>query len=251
MAAAPPFDEHLRAWLNAHRVGREEVGDDLDARRLADLDQRLADRDHRLALAQPLQDHAADRRDDLDGAAGRSGRLQARARQLAARTRLRDTANSAALRASSAVATAVSAASRLSAAIAPAFINCLLPLQRRPRAHQFRGGPVALARCAWPTAARAASTAASSSPRVRGSSSGASAVVSRATIVLPRTTAIARLELDALQPSGHRRRHDELVAHPRLAVLVERDLHRLRARPWRALTSIDSGHIAMATMPGR
>ena len=51
-------------------------------RRLADLEQRLAGGHDRLAFAQPLQDDAVDRRDDLHRAAGRRRRLQARARQL-------------------------------------------------------------------------------------------------------------------------------------------------------------------------
>src|SRR5688572_6682352 len=169
-----------------------------------------------------------------------------RARASCSSYSVRDTANSAALRASSPVATAVSAASRLSAAMAPAFINsCWRCSVVRARINS------AVARSSWaracPTAARDASTAASSSPRVRGSSSGASAVVSRATIVLPLTTG-------SPGSSSMRCRRPETGADTT-------NLSRTRVSPSSSSvtcigprsteatpTSIDSGHIAMTTI---
>ncbi len=130
--------------------------------------------------------------------------------------------------------------------MAPAFISSCW----RRRVERARSSAVT-ARCrsarAWPTLAVAASTAACSSPRVRGSSSGDSAGVIRASTVLPRTT---------VSPGSISMR----CTRPETGA-VTRNLSRTRVSPSSStvtciaprsarttVTSIDCGHMATATM---
>ena len=61
-------------------VGRQQIGDDLEPLRIADLEQRLAGRHHRLAFAQPLEHDAVHRRDDVDRRPPAGGGVCSRAR---------------------------------------------------------------------------------------------------------------------------------------------------------------------------
>ena len=60
--AAPLLDDRPGAGLDAHGIGREEIGHDLELRGIANLEQRLAGGHDALALAQALQHDAVRRR---------------------------------------------------------------------------------------------------------------------------------------------------------------------------------------------
>ena len=66
LRAAPLLDDHRRAG-GTRTASVDSRSETISSSRVADLEQRLTDRDHRRALAQPLQHDAVDRRDDVDG----------------------------------------------------------------------------------------------------------------------------------------------------------------------------------------
>ncbi len=101
-------------------------------------------------------------------------------------------------------------------------------LRARPRVASARS-PF---RLCLPDCGPAAATAALSSACVRGVDATARLpAVNRATTVLPRTTGIARLELDALDPAHDRGRDHEPFVYARLAFLVDRHAHRAAFDP--------------------
>ena len=245
LAAAPLLDAGTGA--PAARGRRRSTADRRRPRAVAGRRSRAAARRpapptrSRAAASAPRR-RPARRRRRRGPAGGR--RLQAGARAAAARTRRarrRTPRRAAPLPRSSARSPRASSSSRGDGAglgqllLARAATICARSSAAAARSRSAR---------AWPTAARAASTAAVSSARVRASSSGGAPAGASAHDRLAANHAIAGLELDPLQPARHRRRDDEALAHARLAVFVDRDLHRRRAPPCATSTSIGSGHIA-------
>ena len=158
------------------------------ALRVADLEQRLSGRNDGFALAKPLEHDAVPRCQNVHGAAARCrGRQQADAGELQLVLGPRHSG----LGGSQCALGSLQCGPRgLEIVLGhdARVREALLALERRARLFE-RCGRADRARPAPVSAlARAASTAAVSSARVRGSSSGDSAGTSRTTTVLPRTT---------------------------------------------------------------
>ena len=239
--------EHGRAWRTAHRIGRQEVGHDLQLRGSpissigSPAGTTVSLSRSRLRMTPSTGATTSTwRRPPLDGRAAGACQLQLVLRS-------RDTLNSAARSASSAVSHrrlgGFQLVGRDRAGLHQLLLTARVSCGRAPSCGRAR----LRSACAWPTAARAASTPASSSPararieqrrcgrRQPGHDRPAAYVRDRP----------ARARCAARRPS-HRRRDDESIAHARFAVFVERDPHRPPRRP--ADVDFDrSGHIATAT----
>ena len=181
------------------------------------------------ALAQPLQHHAVDRRDDIDGPAAELEALQPRPRQLQLVLRPRDGE----LRGADALPRRVLQRRlrrfELVARDGAGFSSASSRRERRlrarrapPRRGRARPAPGRRPRAAASTAAVQLGLASRIDERRCGG-------VSRATTVLPRTTGSPGSSSMRSQPARDRRRHDEPLAHARLALFVDRHLHRPRA----------------------
>ena len=202
------------AAADPHGIGREQIGDDLDAD--AGRQSRAAaprpERPSRSRAAASARRRRPARRLSTTGRPPAPGRLQPRARELQSYSARCDRELRGAQRLLPALRNAVCAASSSSLEMAPAFTSACWRRSVDWRARQRCRRPLALG-LRLADGGPAASTAAASSACVRASRSGAAAGMSRATTVLPRATGSPGSSSMRSDASGHRRGHHEALAH--------------------------------------